>query len=81
MVYHYSIEVKFDFGNHPKKFWSNYSPLFTRLIKFRQSSVWLPLRIRAIIRINTVLFFSFYVSDGWCFKQATRPILGILVFL
>ena len=38
MVYHYSIEVKFDFGNHPKQFWSNYSPLFTWSIKYRQSS-------------------------------------------
>ena len=24
-------------------------------------------------------FFSFFISNGWRFKQATHPILGILV--
>ena len=42
MVYHYSIEVKFDFGNHSKTFQSNHSPLFTWLIKFWQSSEGFP---------------------------------------
>ena len=57
MVYHYSIEVKFDFHNHPKKSGRNYSPVFTCLIKFRQSSEGLPLGIGAIIRTKIVCFF------------------------
>ena len=24
-------------------------------------------------------FFSFFISNGWCFKQVTHPILRILV--
>ena len=84
MLYHYSLDVQFDFGNHPKNNRSIYSPLFTRLIKFRQSSGGLPFGIGAIIKTNIVLFFFFFfffffMSNGWRFKQATRQILGILV--
>ena len=78
-IYHDSIEVKFDFCNIQKKFRSNYSPLFTWLIKFRQSSEWLPLGIGAIIRTSVFVFFPFFISNGWRFKRATHPILGILV--
>ena len=56
MVYHDSIEVKFDFCNHPKISVEYYSSLFTCLIKFRQCSEGLPLGIGAIIR-TSVFFF------------------------
>ena len=29
--------------------------------------------------MTNTMFFSFYISNGRHFKQATRPILGILV--
>ena len=47
------------------------------LISFKVCSEWLPLGIGAIIR--TSVFFSFFISNGWCFKQGTHPILRILV--
>ena len=37
------------------------------------------LGVGAIIRTNTVVVF--FIPNGWRFKQATHPILGILVSL
>ena len=69
MVYHYRIELKFNFGNRSK-----YSPLFTLLIKFKQSSEGSPLVIGAVIRTNSV-----FIANGWRFKQGAHPIVGLLV--
>ena len=64
-IYYCKIQVKLDIGNHPQHF----GPYFD-LAAFRDRSDY-----------REQCLFPFFISNVWLFKEATHPILEILVEL